>query len=61
MKYNINVTKFVWRQLRKPSRVTLDAATLPARLVCRDLEPVKEVKGGGGVTDKSKPHNGRHS
>jgi hypothetical protein len=31
MKYNINVIKFVWRQLRKPSRVTLDAATLPAR------------------------------
>jgi hypothetical protein len=32
MKYNINVIKFVWRQLRKPSRVTLDAATLPAPL-----------------------------
>lgn len=25
MKYNINVIKFVWRQLRKPSRATLDA------------------------------------
>ena len=25
MKYNINVIKFVWRQVRKPSRVTLDA------------------------------------
>jgi len=23
MNYNINVIKFVWRQLRKPSRVTL--------------------------------------
>jgi len=23
--YNFNVIKFVWRQLRKPSRVTLDA------------------------------------
>ena len=23
--------------------------------VCRDLEPVKDVKGGTGVTDKSKP------
>ena len=32
MKYNINVIKFVWRQLRKPSRVTLDAATLPTPL-----------------------------
>jgi hypothetical protein len=26
--------------------------------VYRDLEPVKEVKGGGGVTDKSKPTTG---
>jgi hypothetical protein len=25
MKYNINVSKSVWRRLRKPSRVTLDA------------------------------------
>jgi hypothetical protein len=25
MNYNINVIKFVWRQLRKPSRVTLGA------------------------------------
>ena len=32
MNYNINVIKFVWRQLRKPTRVTLDAATLPAPL-----------------------------
>jgi len=24
MKYNINVIKFVWRQWRKPSRLTLD-------------------------------------
>jgi hypothetical protein len=32
MNYNINVIKFVWRQLRKPSRVTLDAATLPTPL-----------------------------
>jgi hypothetical protein len=28
MNYNINVIKFVWRQLRKPSRVTLDAITI---------------------------------
>jgi hypothetical protein len=25
MNYNFNVIKFVWRQLRKPSRATLDA------------------------------------
>ena len=25
MNYHINVIKFVWRQLRKPTRVTLDA------------------------------------
>ena len=25
MKYNINVMKSVWRRLRRPSRVTLDA------------------------------------
>jgi hypothetical protein len=28
MNYNINVIKFVWRRLRKPSRVTLDAITI---------------------------------
>jgi hypothetical protein len=39
---NINVIRSVWRRLKKDIKV-------------RDLQPVKDVKGGGGgvVTDKS--------
>jgi hypothetical protein len=44
---NINVIRSVWRRLKKDIKV-------------RDLQPVKDVKGGGGggVTDKSKPTGG---
>src|SRR5260370_24619171 len=39
---NINLIRSVWRRVKKPIKV-------------RDLQPVKEVKGGGGVTGQSKP------
>jgi hypothetical protein len=43
------VVRSVWRRLKKGRIVK----------VCRDLESVKDVKGGGGdVTDKSKPITG---
>ena len=44
---NINVIRSVWRRLKKDIKI-------------RDLQPVKDVKGGGGggVTDKSKPTTG---
>jgi hypothetical protein len=43
---NINVIRSVWRR-----RVKKD-------IKVRDLQPVKDVKGGGGVTGKSKPSTG---
>jgi hypothetical protein len=42
---NIVVIHSVWRRLKKGHIVK----------VSRDLEPVKDVKGGGGVTGRSKP------
>ena len=42
---NINVIRSVWRRVKKDIKV-------------RDLQPVKDVKGGGGVTGKSKPVTG---
>jgi hypothetical protein len=42
---NIEVIRSVWGRIKKPIR-------LP------DLKPVKDVKGGGGVTGKSKPTTG---
>jgi hypothetical protein len=44
--YNINVIRSVWRRTKKGHIAK----------VCRDLEPVKDVK--GGVTGKSKPSTG---
>jgi hypothetical protein len=41
---NIAVVHSVWRRIKKAK--------------IRDLEPVKDVKGGGGGTDKSKPDTG---
>ena len=38
---NINVVHSVWRRLKKAK--------------IRDLQPTKDVKGGGGVTGTSKP------
>ncbi len=42
---NINVIRSVWRRAKKPIKVL-------------DLQPVKDVKGGGGVTGESKPSTG---
>jgi len=41
---NINVVHSVWRRLKKAKT--------------RDLQPIKDVKGGGGVTSTSKPTTG---
>jgi hypothetical protein len=41
---NINVVHSVWRRLKKAK-------------IC-DLQPIKDVKGGGGITGKSKPTTG---
>jgi hypothetical protein len=43
---NIYVIESVWRRLKK------------GHIKLRDLQPVKDVKGGGGITDKSKPDAG---
>jgi hypothetical protein len=42
---NINVVRSVWRRVKKDIK---DA-------IIRDLKPVKDVKGGGGVKGESKP------
>jgi len=42
---NINVVRSAWRRVKKDIK---DA-------IIRDLKPVKDVKGGGGVTGESKP------
>ncbi len=42
---NIGVIRSVWRQVKKDIKV-------------RDLKPVKDVKGGGGVTGQSKSITG---
>jgi hypothetical protein len=46
---NIYVIQSVWRRLKK------------GHVKVRDLQPVKDVKGGGGVTGKSKPTTGGSS
>jgi hypothetical protein len=47
---NIAVIRSVWRRIKKAKIRDLEI---------RDLEPGKDVKGGGGgVTDKSKPITG---
>ena len=43
---NINVIQSVWRRVKK------------GHIKVRDLQPVKDVKGGGGVAGKSKPTTG---
>jgi len=45
---NINVVRSVWRRLKK--NVT--------EAIGRDLQPRKDVKGGGGVKGESKPTTG---
>jgi hypothetical protein len=45
---NIDVVRSAWRRVKKDIK---DA-------IIRDLKPVKEVKGGGGVEGKSKSTSG---
>ena len=45
---NVNVVRSVWRRLKKEVR----------EAIIRDLQPVKDVKGGGGVKGESKPTRG---
>jgi hypothetical protein len=45
---NINMVRSAWRRVKNDIQ---DA------IIC-DLKPVKDVKGGGGVTGKSKPTTG---
>jgi hypothetical protein len=42
---NINMVRSAWRRVKKDRK---DA-------IIRDLSPVKDVKGGGGVAGESKP------
>jgi hypothetical protein len=44
---NVIVVQSTWRQIKK------------GRIKVGDLRPVKDVKGGGGVTGTSKPITGR--
>jgi hypothetical protein len=41
--YNMNVVRSIWRRMKK------------GHIKVRDLQPEKDVKGGGGVRDESKP------
>jgi len=43
---NIHVIRSVWRRMKK------------GHIKVGDLQPRKDVKGGGGVTGKSKPDTG---
>jgi len=45
---NINLIQSVWRRMKK------------GHIKVRDLQPRKDVKGGGGVTGKSEPTTGSH-
>jgi len=45
---NVNVVRSLWRRVKKDVR----------EAIARDLQPVKEVKGGGGVAGESKPTTG---
>jgi hypothetical protein len=44
--YNMSVVRSVWRRMKK------------GHIKVRDLQPEKDVKGGGGVTSESKPITG---
>jgi hypothetical protein len=44
----VNVVRSVWRRLKRDLK----------EAIIRDLQPVKDVKGGGGVKRESKPTRG---
>ena len=45
---NINMVRSAWRRVKKDIK---DA-------IIRDLKPVRDIKGGGGVTGETKPAKG---
>ncbi len=45
---NINAVRSAWRRVKKDIK----------EAIIRDLKPVKDVKGGGGVKGESKPTTG---
>jgi hypothetical protein len=45
---NVNVVQSAWRRLKKNIK----------EAIIRDLNPVKDVRGGGGVKGESKPTTG---
>jgi hypothetical protein len=45
---NVNVVRSAWRRLKRNIK----------EAIIRDLQPVKDIKGGGGVKDESKPTPG---
>ena len=45
---NVNVVRSVWRRLKKDIK----------EAIIRDLQPVRDVKGGRGVKGESKPTTG---
>jgi hypothetical protein len=44
--YNVNVIRSVWHRMKK------------GHIKVRDLQPRKDVKGGGGISGNSKPITG---
>ena len=44
--YNMGVVRSVWRRMKK------------GHIKVRDLQPEKDIKGGGGATGNSKPITG---
>ena len=45
---NINAVRSAWRRVKRDIK----------EAIIRDLKPVKDVKGGGGVKGESKPTTG---
>ena len=57
---NIEVIRSVWGRVKKHIEVLRFAwrRRVKKDIKVRDLQPVKDVKGGGGVTGKSQPITG---
>jgi len=57
---NIEVIRSVWRRVKKHIEALRSAwrPQVKKDIKVRDLQPVKDVKGGGSVTGKSKPITG---
>jgi hypothetical protein len=47
---NINVVRSAWRRVKRDIK----------NAIIRDLKPLKEVKGGGGIAGRSKSTPGGH-